>query len=100
MSCDYKIRILYSISTSPEVYVVSPGLQCRANGRPIPHMYSKKNLCLYLPRSGEWEPDLFIADTIVPWTSLWLYHYEVWHATGSWLGGGQHPDDEHTDSPS
>jgi hypothetical protein len=29
-----------------------------------------------------------VADTTVPWTALWLYHYEVWHATGEWLGGG------------
>ena len=30
-------------------------------------------------------------ETIVPWASLWLYYYEVWHATGEWLGGGEHP---------
>ena len=22
-------------------------------------------------------------ETIVPWASLWLYYYEVWHATGN-----------------
>ena len=34
---------------------------------------------------------MWIADTILPWTSLWLYFYELWHATGQWLGGGEHP---------
>ena len=41
-------------------------------------------------------PTLFLggqkfAETIVPWACLWLYYYEVWHATGEWLGGGLHP---------
>ncbi|MGH8092034.1 MAG: hypothetical protein ACREIF_00990 [Chthoniobacterales bacterium] len=29
-----------------------------------------------------------LADTIVPWTSRWLYFYEIWLATGEWMGGG------------
>jgi len=33
-----------------------------------------------------------VATTIVPWTSLWLRHYEVWHVTGEWWGGGEHPE--------
>jgi hypothetical protein len=34
-----------------------------------------------------------IATTIIPWLSLWLYYYEVWHATGEWMGGGiEHGD--------
>ena len=57
----------------------------------IPHVYPGPRPCPYLPGSGEWSLDQFVADTIVPWTSLWLYHYEVWHATGEWLGGGVHP---------
>ena len=32
----------------------------------------------------------FIADTIIPWTSEWLLHYEIWVATGIWHGGGIH----------
>jgi hypothetical protein len=35
---------------------------------------------------------MFLADTVVPWTSEWLFFYEVWHATGLWLGGGTHPN--------
>ena len=30
--------------------------------------------------------DMLLAKVIVPWIALWLYYYEVWHATGSWLG--------------
>jgi hypothetical protein len=30
----------------------------------------------------------FIADTLVPWASEWLFDYELWLATGEWYGGG------------
>jgi hypothetical protein len=36
----------------------------------------------------------FIAYTILPWTSLWLYFYELWLVTGQWMGGGKHPSPE------
>lgn len=29
-----------------------------------------------------------ISDTIIPWTSEWLLHYEYWVLTGIWQGGG------------
>lgn len=87
---EYQIRIAYRLKDSPAVHVEHPHLQNRGEA-PIPHVYPGNRLCLYLPGSGEWSPKLFIAETIVPWTSLWLYYYEVWHATGEWLGGGVHP---------
>ncbi len=52
-------------------------------------MYDQKRLCLYLP--GQWSGEKPIAVTIVPWASVWLYFYEVWRATGEWLGGGVEP---------
>lgn len=55
-------------------------------------MYGQESLCLYLPNSGEWTPEMPIAVTIVPWASVWLYFYEFWYATGEWLGGGVEPD--------
>ncbi|MDY0295864.1 MAG: hypothetical protein RB296_00975 [Acidobacteriota bacterium] len=33
---------------------------------------------------------MIIAKTIVPWASEWLIFYELWLATGEWLGGGIH----------
>jgi hypothetical protein len=54
-------------------------------------MCDEERLCLYLPSADEWMPTQLIAETIVPWTSLWLFYYETWHATGEWLGGGDHP---------
>jgi len=34
-----------------------------------------------------------LADTILPWASLWFFYYEIWLATGEWVGGGEHPGD-------
>ena len=87
----YQIRIRYKLGTSrPNVHVLKPVLRTR-NSDPIPHTYPDNELCLYRGEYGEWNGTMWIADTILPWTSLWLYFYELWHATGQWLGGGEHP---------
>lgn len=91
-SGEYRVRVDYRLGDSPKVSVLSPPLRRREDGGPIPHVYPGNRPCLYLPRSGEWDPNMFIAETIVPWTALWLLYYEGWLATGEWLGGGQHPD--------
>ena len=88
----YRVQIKMRGGDSPEVRVLQPALFPRANEDRIPHMYDQERLCLHLPGSGEWSADKSIAATIVPWTSLWLYFYEIWHATGEWLGGGVEPD--------
>jgi hypothetical protein len=32
---------------------------------------------------------MLLADTILPWTSEWLFYYELWSVNGyEWLGGG------------
>jgi hypothetical protein len=33
-----------------------------------------------------------VALTIIPWAAQWLVCYEIWHATGQWVGGGAHPE--------
>jgi hypothetical protein len=47
-------------------------------------MYSDQSLCLYA--DGGWDTTLFLVDTIVPWTSEWLAHYELWAIDGTWYG--------------
>lgn len=91
LSESYRVRIRYQLANAPKVSVLEPKLRRRADAEQIPHIYAEDSLCLYLPHSGEWHAGKFIAETIVPWTSLWLYFYEVWHATGEWRGGGIHP---------
>lgn len=84
----YVISISYRLRLPPAVYVLEPALVCNEKGEPVPHRYPDGRLCLYYPKYGEWKHSMAIAETIVPWTSRWLYYYEVWHATGEWLGGG------------
>ncbi len=87
----YTIQIRYRIGRRPAVTVLDPPVVVRSDGTPIPHVYPGTELCLYHPDRGEWSARDFVADTIVPWTSLWLLYYEAWQATGTWLGGGEHP---------
>jgi hypothetical protein len=86
-SMDYNVSISYRLGRRPRILVTSPPLQ-RREGEKIPHLHKDGDLCLHLP--AEWDSNMLIAETIVPWATLWLYHYEVWHATGEWLGGGVH----------
>jgi hypothetical protein len=92
LSDTYRIRLEYSLEKSPKVVVEEPCLQER-DGKKPPHVYREGSLCLYLPGAREWDDTMLLADTIVPWTSEWLLHYEIWLATGEWHGGGVHPGD-------
>lgn len=90
--CDqYKIRIHYRTNTRfvprPEVTVLNPLLELR-DGKGCPHRYAEQKPCLYYPPGNEWRPDMLLALSIVPWTSRWLYFYEIWLTTGEWHGGG------------
>lgn len=89
----YEVEIVYKVGHTPSVTIRKPILISRSESERIPHVYPGNRLCLYLPDAMEWTRDMPIATTIVPWISLWLYHYEVWHMTGKWLGGGVHPGD-------
>ncbi|WP_049760079.1 hypothetical protein [Anaeromyxobacter dehalogenans] len=78
----YFIRVTYGPYTLPKVFVLSPKLRTDA-----PHVYPKdRSLCLYWPEEWRWSDGESIADTIMGWAALWLYYYEVWTATGEWMG--------------
>lgn len=89
LSRKYTIKISYIIGNFPIVEIINPKLEeCSEK---LPHVYKDNNLCLFYPRNKEWTKYDYIADKIIPWTSLWLYYYEVWKVTGEWEGGGKHP---------
>ena len=90
-SCSYEFVLKYDLSGIPNIRITAPKLKLNAKGEKIPHLYSTGDLCLYRPIYNEFKTTDFLADTIIPWTSLWLYYYELWHITGDWLGGGEHP---------
>lgn len=87
MSPVYTVRVEYTLEAPPRVKVLEPPLDPGHRER-LPHVYSGDRLCLYDPRSGDWNRDMFLSDTILPWAAEWLFHYEVWKATGRWVGGG------------
>lgn len=89
-SLQYLVEMSYRPTGVPRVRVVEPALVPREEGVDIPHLYSDFSLCLYYPKSQEWTPDMFIAETVIPWASEWLAHYEIWRVTGVWHGGGVH----------
>lgn len=90
LSEKYTIRIIYNKNHPPKVFVENPKLRMRLGEIP-PHLYDECNLCLYYPKKNEWNSRKLLSKTIIPWASLWLYYYEIWLATGNWLGGGIHP---------
>lgn len=90
-SVSYQFILKYNLSENPKTIIVSPALKKNNKNEDIPHLYPKENLCLYHPQYREFKRTDFLCDTIIPWTSLWLYYYEIWHVTDEWLGGGEHP---------
>ena len=89
------MRLSYRLDAAPRVTITAPKLMRRPEepDSPIPHTYDfntpgRERPCLYYPRGAEWSPDKPLATTVMPWLLTWLVDYEVWYATGVWLGGG------------
>lgn len=94
LSRTYRVTIKYKKGFRPQVAVIGndlPGL----DRHDLPHKFAvdKENgsikICLHLRH--EFNASMLISDCIIPWTSEWLYFYEIWLATGEWCGGGKHP---------
>jgi hypothetical protein len=88
LSASYTLRIEHVAGKRPVVVVVDPILK-PPQGKALPHVFRDNELCLYY--RGEWDASRPIVQTIVPWASEWLLHYEIWVATGRWFGGGHAP---------
>jgi hypothetical protein len=88
LSSRFEVRIRYRLGDVPRVFVI-PQITMGA-----PHVYWAQDgrLCLYYPKDGGWRRDMIIAETIIPWTALWLRYYELWLDTGKWLGPSPHGD--------
>jgi hypothetical protein len=89
-SDEYAISLTYNLNDTPVVVVPDRVPHWRGRNRP-PHLHSDGSLCLYYPPAREWRRDMLLGDTILPWSAEWLLHYELWLATGKWMGGGIHP---------
>jgi len=92
----YEVSFECKYGYRPKAYLKNQGLLKSEDDRP-PHLYEcqyygegreKLQLCLYMPGTNEWNDEMLIADTFIPWATEWLYYYEIWRMTGKWLGGG------------
>lgn len=91
----YRVLIKYKISsrrgeTFPQVWLIDPQIKTK-NGKLPKHLYLSKTdsmghvcLCLFYPGYKEWNRNMLIANTFVPWISAWLNTYEYWLITGEW----------------
>lgn len=100
ITAEYSVRIEYQLGSPPKAFVEDPKLTRRAGAAdtPIPHTYDgtspgKERPCVFYPRE-DWSPTKAVSKTVIPWLMAWLVDYELWHATGEWMGGGRHPEVE------
>lgn len=95
----YTLKIHYNVYERPVVSVIKPELLPRPEAR-IPHVFPGNELCLFRYKYYEWNSRMMISETILPWASLWLLHYELWHSTGVWCGSKQeHPEGDKPKEP-
>jgi hypothetical protein len=77
----YKVKIVYRGQDVPKVFLLNPPLVKNPK-----HIYQDNSLCIYFPQDWKWNENEYITETIVPWTYVWLYFYEIWLETGTWYG--------------
>ena len=85
----YRIRIMYRLKDySPKAWLLSPALEIR-NGEYPHHLYEPDReghpqLCVFDPGADEWNWQMSIATSFIPWIVSWLNTYEYWLITGEW----------------
>ena len=87
-SSTYKVKLICQQGRSPMVILLSPLLE-QKDGRYPHHIYKiyksgQAKLCVYYPGNNEWDNNMSIATTFIPWISTWLNAYEYWLITGEW----------------
>ncbi|MEZ4772590.1 MAG: phospholipase D-like domain-containing protein [Bacteroidia bacterium] len=82
-TCDrYKVRILFRAGHFPQVFILSPNIEPRADI----HIYKEGSLCLFYPGDLKWKDITKIAEYTIPWIVEWIVYYELWKLTGEWEG--------------
>jgi hypothetical protein len=83
----------YRIGERPKVHILEPDLEAEAKVKDmrLPHVFSGAELCLFRYAYGDWNSNMLLSVSVIPWVSEWLFFYEIWLATGNWEGGGEHP---------
>lgn len=88
----YKVMLFFDRNKGLSFYVLEPKLKLANGATKLPHVYSteEQRLCLFDPKFDSWNSNMIFSNTIIPWASEWLLHYEFWVVTGEWYGGGRH----------
>jgi len=84
----YTVRMTYKVGRTPRVTVLRPLLRVQ-DVEELPHVYAGDELCLHYPK--QWSDRDMITETILPWVSEWLLHFEFYKIDGKWHGGGHEP---------
>ena len=85
----YEIKIKYKISDgSPKAWLINPEMRA-FEGKYPHHVYGTDRqghyrLCVYSPMDKNWNQDMLIAESFIPWVCTWLNSYEYWLITGKW----------------
>jgi hypothetical protein len=87
----YTVGIQYELGLRPKINILAPVLTLAAGRNRLPHVYADGQHDICVNRPEDCKRGMFIADTIMPWLSQWLYFYEIWAMTGKWFGKGTHP---------
>lgn len=82
------------------VVVLDPpvGRDPRGTGERAQHVYywdrhpDFPRLCLHDPLATDWNWNMPIAESLIPFAIDWLLWHEDWVATGLWRGKGRHPE--------
>lgn len=85
LSEQYLTEVSLQMGQQPIVNIIEPVLTPDDQGR-LPHIWEDGSLCL--KTAGQWTTNMLLVDTTVPWSSEWLFHYEMWKGTGVWFGDG------------
>ncbi|MEM9840569.1 MAG: hypothetical protein AAF830_15630 [Pseudomonadota bacterium] len=94
---EYQVQVQWdfiTVGAVPVVFILAPKIAPRPGTDfvELPHLLynaerpEESGLCLFDPDDRQWDGSKFIADTIVPWASEWLHHYEFWQLDGVWRG--------------
>lgn len=89
-SIKYKVSIKYKIGCWPTAQIVEPREIEKVDGQKPHHLYNrnedgKEKLCVFHPKSQEWNDAMFLTDAFIPWVITWLSAYEIWQITGIWV---------------
>jgi len=84
----YKVEISYKYGYYPMAKLLSPKLE-KNKGKYPHHTFGMDEngcarLCVFHQDSNEWNSDMLISESFIPWVSTWLNTYEFWLITGEW----------------